>query len=135
MDLAKLQIPDTAKVHVEFPGQGKLYADPEKKKPVVIEVYGPASDQVVAYRRKMIRESQARIGKRGLKGFSKMAPEEMEDLEVDRLVAFTASVQNMVYKGEEVTPETIEKVYRDPHMGWLVDQVRDKVGGWEDFLD
>lgn len=131
MDLSTISIPDTAKIHLEFPGVGKLYSDDEKTKPVVIEVYGPASNQAVDYRRKLMRETQANIGKKGMRGISIGDPEERE---IERLCALTASVRNLSYNGEAISAGTIVKVYRDPKMGWVRDQVAEKLGSWEDFL-
>lgn len=131
MDISSLNIPETATVHLEFPGIGKLYADDKKKQPTIIEMYGPASDQAVAYRRKLTRKMQGEMAKRGMKAMSSGDPEEQE---VDRLTALTASVSGLVYEGQEITKDTIRKVYEDQRMGWIRDQVREKVGSWDDFL-
>lgn len=135
MDINELNVPDTATIHLEFPTIGKLYADDDKALPVTIEVYGPSSDVAVSYRRKMMRDVQKRFGKGGMKSLSKIPPEELEEQEVDRMVAMTARVSNLTYKGEAITADSIRKVFEDPKMGWLVDQVKEKLGGWDDFLN
>ena len=131
MDIGTLEIPKTVKVHLEFPGVGKLYGDDAKTHPVVIEMCGPASDQFVEWRRKLTRQVQAEMAKKGLKGIASGDPDEQA---LDRLCALTASVSNLVYNGEKITASTIRKVYADPKMGWIRDQVREKIASWEDFL-
>jgi hypothetical protein len=108
-----------------------LYEDDKKTKPVVIEVYGPASDQAVDYKRKMTRKVQHQIAKKGIKGIGQG---DVEETEIDRLCALTAGCKGLVYKGEKITRETIRSVYSDPKMGWIRDQVAEKLGGWDDFL-
>lgn len=134
MDLSKLNIPDTADIHIEFPATGKLYADEEKKMPSIITVYSPASDEIVSFRRKLNKRANELIARGGVKAFSKRSPEDNEDDRIERLVAFTAGVKNITYKGIEITKDNIEDVYRDPKMGWVVTQVEEKISGWEDFL-
>lgn len=135
MDLAQLEIPDTISIHLEFPGVGKLYDDQKKKKgPMTIELFSPASKQAIEYGHKIQKQAIARMGKRGIKQI-KMTPDEIDQQNTDRLVAFTASVINLTYNGELVTTETIEKVYADPKMGWICDQLNARLGSWDDFLD
>lgn len=134
VDIAELSLPDTAEVHIEHPKIGKLYADEDKTDPVVIDVFSPASNEAIAYRRKMTKEAHAIVAKKGVKAALKKTPEEIEDADIDRLVAMTAGVRNLDYKGQTVTVENIHKVYRDEKMGWLTDQVRARIGGWDDFL-
>ena len=133
MDLSKLEIPDTITVHIEFPGVGKLYEDEEKKKPSIIELRSPASNEVIAYTHELQRKLSMKVGKRGIKGLV-IDPDEVDKRAIERLCVFTASVKNLVYNGESITAETIEKVYADPKMGWLCDQLNDRLGSWDDFL-
>ena len=132
MDLSTLNVPETATIHLEFPGMGKLYADDAKSQPVTIEVYGPASNQAVDYRRKMSRKVQSEMAKRGNRGLSNLG--DLEEQELERLCALTAGVSGLIYKGETITKDTVRKVYADPKMGWIRDQLNEKLSGWEDFL-
>ena len=132
MDLSTLNVPDTARIHLEFPGMGKLYADDAKTQPVIIEVYGPASNPAVDYRRKMTRKVQSEMAKRGSKGLANLG--DLEEQELERLCALTAGVSGLIYKGETITKDTVRKVYADPKMGWIRDQLNEKLSGWEDFL-
>jgi hypothetical protein len=134
MDLSKLNIPDTISVHIEFPGVGKIYGDEEKKLATIIELFSPASDQAIAYTHKLQKKVLTKVAKRGLKGVSS-TPEELDQQDIDRLMAFTASVSNLEYKGEMLNTKTIVELYSDPKMGWLTDQLKDRLGSWDDFLD
>lgn len=131
MDLTQLDIPDTVIVHLEFPTIGKLYDD--NNNPTTIELFSPASDQAIAFNRKVQRKVNSRMAKRGIKAL-KLAPEEIEEQNVERLCAYTASVNNLLYSGEMVTVETVSKLYDDPKMGWLTDQLSERLASWDDFL-
>lgn len=132
MDLSDLEIPDTIAVHISIPSVGKLYADDEKKKPTIINLYSPASEQVLEFSRKVSERNIKRIGQKGLNSFD--TAEELEKQGVDRLMAFTASVENLIYKGEEVTLSNIREIYENPKFGWLTDQLYMKIGDWDNFL-
>ena len=136
MDLANLTIPDTVEVHIEFPDPkiGKLYADDERKLPVIIELHSPASDEAVAYKHKVQRQVTAKIGKKGLRGFNNLSPEDTDKQNVERLCAFTASVKNMLFDGKKITVSTIKDIYANPRYSWICDQLNEKLGSWEDFL-
>lgn len=135
MDISNLEVPNTAEVHIEFPGIGKLYADEEKKMPIIVEVYGPASNQAVEFKRKLSSEASIAFAKGGAKGLRKLTNgNDIAEREIERLVSMTASVKNMFYHGEPVTTHNIEKIYRDPKYGWLTEQVNEKIGSWESFL-
>jgi len=131
MDISEISIPETVEIHIEFPGMGKLYADDDKTTPSIIEMYGPSSDQAVAHKRKLMRQVQSQIAKKGMKGIGQGDPEEQE---IDRLCALTARVSGLTYKGESITRDTIRKVYADQKMGWIKDQLLERIGSWEDFL-
>ena len=130
MDLAQLNIPDTITVHLEFPGTGKLYEDGE---PSTIELLSPASDQAITFNRKVQRKLNARLAKRGIKSL-KIEPEELEAQNVERLCAYTFGVNNLIYEGEPVTVDNIKAVYENPKMGWLCDQLSERLASWDDFL-
>lgn len=140
MDISELYLPDTTTIHINFPNHGPLYMKGDDGKddldrPVTIDIYSPSSNEVIAYDRKVRKEIQGLVARRGLKAIAKRSAEETEKREIERLCAHTASVNNLVYKGELLTRETIYKLYSDPKMGWLTDQVRNRIGDWEDFLD
>jgi hypothetical protein len=112
---------------------GKLYDDEKKTKPTEIELLSPASDQVIAYSHELQRKLSMKMGKKGFKSLA-ISPEEVDQRAVERLCTFTASVNNLTYNGEVITADTVNKVYNDPKMGWLCDQLNERLGSWDDFL-
>jgi hypothetical protein len=127
MDISKLSIPETATVHISFPGIGKLYSDDDKSKPVTIEVLSPASNEAV----KLRKQTVSRILK---KKNQDLTADDIEERTIENLIAMTHKVNNLEYNGEKINKATIGKVYADPNMGWLTDQVAVKIGGWDNFL-
>lgn len=140
MDVSEIVVPNTSFIHLSAPGKGLLYAknkdgSDDLSKPVGINVYGPASNEAISYKRKAMKEAQGIIANKGIKGLAKRSTEETERKDVERLCAHTESVENLEYKGEKITSENIWKVYSDPKLGWIADQVREKLSDWESFLD
>lgn len=132
MDLNSIAIPETVVVHLELRGE-KLYSGDDKNKPMLITLYSPASDNVIEYKRKVQRKAMAKM-KKSRSGNIELTPEEIEEQTVDRLVAFTASVENIELNGNNITPANVRDVYSDPRFGWINDQLTDKLGSWDDFL-
>ena len=133
-DISEIAVPETAVIHLEFPGIGPLYADDADTQPVTITVFGPSSPAAVAHRKKVTRDARRWIEKRGMKGVWKQSDDELEAQDLERLMVLTADVSNLTYQGETMTAATIGRVYKDPKMGWLVDQVKERLGSWDDFL-
>ena len=133
MDLAQIErdLPDTKTITIEVPGHGTLYDD--NGNPSTITVYSPASDEAVNYNRKVQRRASNRIAKRGLKGI-KLSSDEIEKQNIERLCAYTASVDFLMYSGEQVTVDSIEEIYKNPRFSWLNEQVSDVLASWDDFL-
>ena len=132
MDLNTLEIPETTIVHLEFRGE-KLYSDNDKNKPVTIELYSPAADVVVDYKKSVQRKTMLKL-KKSRNNSLDLTPDEIEQQNIDRLVAFTCDVKNMELNGDKVTTKNIRTVYENPNFGWLTDQLAEKLNGWDDFL-
>jgi len=131
MDLNNLEIPDTLSVHIQFKGE-KLYSDNDKKKPVVIELYSPAADAVIDYKKAVQRKTMLKLKKSRTNSLD-LTPEEIEEQNIDRLVAFTCDVKNIEFNGEKITSKNIRTVYANPKYGWLTDQLTERLNGWDDF--
>lgn len=132
MDLSSIQLPDTATVHLSHPQTGKkLYADDTTSRPMEIVVYGPGSNAAVEHRRKVTREAQQMIAKKGMKGAAMI---DAEEAELERLCALTAEVRNLVYRGEVITRENVRKLYADQSAFWVRDQVKERLASLDDFL-
>ena len=132
MDLNTLEIPETTIVHLEFRGE-KLYSDNDKNKPVTIELYSPAADVVVAYKKSVQRKTMLKL-KKSRNNSLDLTPDEIEEQNIDRLVAFTCDIKNMELNGDKVTTKNIRTVYENPNFGWLTDQLTERLNGWNDFL-
>jgi hypothetical protein len=110
-----------------------LFAGDESK-PVTISVYGSAS--------KPYRDAVAQLQQRGLKrktAKGKVDPEkEIENLKeesLNMLVACSATSTNLAYQGEPVTSAAqFKKMYADPGLSWIRDQVDAEIGNAENFL-
>ena len=133
MDLNTLEIPETITVHLEFKGE-KLYSDGAIDKPLTIELYSPASDEAIDYKRKVQRKTMVKLKKSRTNSID-MTPEEIEEQGVERLVAFTAGVHNIELDGKKIGKSNISEVYSDPRFGWINDQLNEKLGSWDDFLE
>ena len=134
MDLSQLDIPDTVTVHIEFPSVGKLYADDAKKKPMLVELFSPASDEAIAFKNKVNRKLAAKMSKKGFRKSNMMSPDELEEQAVERLIAMTSSVSNIIFGGKELSVKDMEDIYRNPKYSWINDQLMSRVGDWDDFL-
>ena len=133
MDLNTLEIPETITVHLEFKGE-RLYSDGAVDKPLTIELFSPASDEAIDYKRKVQRKTMLKLKKSRTNSLD-MTPEEMDEQAVDRLVAFTASVNNIELNGKKITKANVHEVYSNPNCGWINDQLNEKLGTWDDFLE
>lgn len=123
MDLQDLTIYSTVPVEIRHPKVGKT--------DVVIHLYSPASDSVI--------EFNNRVTERNIKKLSKNKPtydtaEGLEKQAVDRLIAFTASIENLTNDGKDITLNNIREVYENPVYGWLTEQLFEKIGDWDSFL-
>lgn len=134
MDLLKLESPETVTVHIEHPEMGKLYQDDDRNHPITVTVYGPGSRVAVEYDRQHQRKMARLMAKKGTKALYNLPPEDLEEMSLDRLCAMTASVDGVEFDGEYITPETVRRVYANPKLGWLRNQVAAKVASWEEYL-
>lgn len=134
MDLLNLEAPDTIDIHIVHPEVGSLYADEKRNQPVVITVHSPGSEIALAFDRKQQKAMSKVIARKGIKGIYKIPFEEQEENNVNRLVALTADVKNMEFDGSSITPENIRKIYENPKLGWLRNQVSTKISSWDNYL-
>lgn len=128
-DLSELTVPKTKQVHLEYPNIGKLFADDKKEQPMIIEVFGPSSDAAIRLKKQAIRDVERQISKKG-----KTDVGNLEEKDIERLVALTSDVRNINLGGKPITKANIETVYRNPDYFWIVEQVRNGIDEWESFL-
>jgi hypothetical protein len=133
MDLLKLAetVTDTVKIHIELPGDGPLYADEEKTKPCIVEVYGPASKEFQAWKTQSTQKVFDKAAQRG--GFKLNAKTEQNSY-YEKLIALTVNVENLEFGAELVTLANVGKMYRHPKLGFIAEQVDAKLASWDSFL-
>lgn len=135
MDINEIEMPETATIHIQHPKLGLLYADDARTIAVTISVYSPASNAAIELKRAAAKRMAERMGRRGMKALSAISPEELEASELDRLCAMTADITGMEINGVPVTKEHYRELYSNPRLGWVREQVVEKIGSWEDFLN
>ena len=129
-DLNTLAAKDTTTLHLLHPKtDAKLYADEDKKEPLLIELYGPSSKQ----HRNAV---QSLLDKRAARGKVKVSSEVQAEEWIDVLVACTISIQNIeLVAGVPLnTPEQFKSVYSNPAFEWLTDQITAARGDVGNFL-
>lgn len=99
----------------------ELFADDEQTKPLTIELYGRASKQYKNHMSGIMRKLEA--NKRKNKQDNRSYEEMLED-SAELLSALTIKVTNFDYEGEAIVgKEMFKKLYLDPSLSWIGDQV------------
>ena len=126
---------DTTIIHLVDPEtEMEMYEDDAQTKPLTIEVYGRSSSQYRKWldgaTRKADKERKANKGVDKLK----TTDESIED-SADMLAAISINAANWDYAGEPVaSKEAFRKVYADPSLMWIGEQVAKKLGDMSAFL-
>ena len=132
MDINTLRPEAVCVVHLSHPKIGLLWDDKEQTKPVTISICSPSADKVVEFQSKesisYLESFDVSTGK-----FTGNA-DILTKSTIDKLVAYTAAVENLTYDGETLTPDNIIKLYSDPDYSWICDQLYRKTQGWEGFF-
>lgn len=128
-ELNTLALKDTTELHLTHPvTDEKLYADEDKKLPVVAILYGTSSKQ---YRNAItaLQNRQLNLGKK------KVSAEKMREESVEILVQCSEQIKNLTLDGEPVNnPEAFRKLYSDPAYEWLKSQIDSVIGDVAAFL-
>ena len=128
-DLNTLAAKDTTEFHLRHPVTDEfLYADAEKKLPVMAVLYGPSSKQY----RNQITAMQNRSLKRGKKVVS---AEVLRDEGIELLVACSERIDNLTFNGKPVnTDSAFRELYADAAYDWLKSQIDAALGDAASFL-
>lgn len=129
-NIKKIALVDSAIITLRDPDtQADLYADDEQTKPLTIEVYGRTSKQY-----KKLVESLHRKNNAQRKTKEKSLDEMAED-NAEFLASLTIKVSNFDYDGEEIVgKEMFKKVYLDPSLAWINEQVSEALNDNGNFL-
>lgn len=118
-NINKKSIAESTRLHLEDPETGlKMFADDEKTKPLEISLYGKASKQYRQALSDLSRKVVARKNK--VQSF-----ETSIDDNVEILVAISIAAHNFSDDDNEInTPEAFRKLYSNPCLYWIKDQVQ-----------
>jgi hypothetical protein len=131
LDLSSLHLRDTTELHLLHPVTGeKLFADAEKKKPVIASIYGSSSKQYQTYMLAM-QNRHLQAGKKVTKA------ELLKEEGIELLVTCSISISNMeLSKGVLIdNADAFRKVYSDAGYSWLKEQVDSAIGEASNFLE
>lgn len=136
MELLDIEVADIKEIELRLPN-GQPMIDGNTGLPCTITVYSPASNAAMELKREGQKRLSDRMNRRGMKGITAVSPEEMDEVEINRLVKMTAGVVGITVDGVDVNAadeKTVRKMYEHPKLGWLRDQVTEVIGDWESFL-
>lgn len=130
-DISTLALKADHELHLKHPlTDAKLYADDDETKPVVIMLYGSASKQY----RKHVMDMQTRQLRRQAKK-EKPSAEVYSEESTELLVACSAGSKNLSNDGKPVsTAEDFRKLYSDPSLSWIRQQVDEAIADVGNFL-
>lgn len=131
LDLSSLKLKDTTEFQLVHPVSGeKLFADAEKKKPVMASIYGSSSKQYQTYMLAM-QNRHLQAGKKVTKA------ELLKEEGIELLVACSISISNIeLAKGVPVdNADAFRKIYSDAGWSWIKEQVDAAIGEASNFLE
>ncbi|MDR2325496.1 MAG: hypothetical protein LBE51_08875 [Acidovorax sp.] len=132
-----LRASDTAVLHLkDAAGEPMFYVptggDPQKdKKPVLVELYGPGSDQ---YRQAQHTAKQRvmRLAKTDRKALEARSADELKADAAELLVSITARFDGLDTKGRAL-PGVLRELYADPKVGYITEQIDAFCAAWANF--
>jgi hypothetical protein len=105
-----------------------MYADEAETLPLQITVYGRSSKQ---YRNWLAVANRASLAR----GKKPQTPEQILTETAEFLAAITKSIHNFDLDGEALdNSESFKKLYSNPSLVWVADQVAESLGAAEGFL-
>jgi len=127
-NLKSLQLADTTIVHLKNADGSYLYADEAEKEPLEVEVFGRSSKQMRNY----LIAAEKKKAKRGKRTAT---PEEAQEDNAEFFAAITKSVKNFdLGDGPLTTQDDFKKMYLDPALYFVVDQISETLGDSEVFM-
>ena len=131
-NIAALAVAATAPLHVKSPTGEPLYADAERKLPILIHLYGPGSEiaGVIESRQssRALKRMQDNDGKITAASREERIAETSEDL-----AALTASFENFEYPADATGEALFRALYADQSLGFITKQVMKFYGDWGNF--
>jgi hypothetical protein len=137
MDIRKHAVEPLSRLHLRNAADELLYADgpdgePDKSKPVAVNLYGPGSKQ---YAKANAVNQNRMVEKLRRKGKVDESADEKAQQAAEYLALCTHSWENMEYGDSGLQGEALSKaVYADASIGFIGDQVAAHIKEWGNFL-
>ena len=126
-DISKCSVDETTTVNIETPdGETMENGDGEK---VSITVFGPGSKP---YQKAQAVKNRAILDQLR-KGKNKMSDSLQRELDAEFLATCTSSFNNFSYKDFEPGYAMFKACYMDYSIGFVAEQVNNKIGDWANF--
>jgi hypothetical protein len=130
-DILSTELSDTTVLHLDHPVNGPMFADEAEKEPVTIELYGRSSKQHRQWLALALRKQEANRNKKE----KAKTPDELMEENAEFFAVMTVSINNMSMGGKPIaTKEDFKKLYANPKLMWITEQVAEKLGDTEAFL-
>ncbi|WP_231420875.1 hypothetical protein [Sphingomonas sp. Leaf205] len=136
-NIAALAVAATAPLHVKSPTGEPLYADAERKLPILIHLYGPGSEIAGVIESRQSSRALKRMQDNDGKITAASREERITETSHD-LASLTARFENFEYQPdgatEPLTGEALFRaVYADQSLGFITKQVAKFFGDWGNF--
>lgn len=130
MDIKKLAVAPTKRLHLRDAADQLIYADTEKTMPVCVNLYGPGSKEYV---RAKAAQSNRLMDKIRRKGKFDQTAEQNAAENAEFLTACTASWENLEYGHITEANALSMAVYSDESIGFIADQITKELNEWSNF--
>ena len=130
MDIKKLAVAPTKRLHLRDAADQLIYADEEKTLPVCVNLYGPGSKEYV---RAKAAQNNRMIEKLKRKGKIDQSAEQGTAETAEFLTACTSAWENLEYGAITETNAISMAVYSDESIGFIADQVAKELNEWSNF--
>lgn len=127
-----LQLTDTTILHLENPATREpLFADEKETQPLTIELFGKSSKQHRTWLTSAMRRAEA-----DQKSKKKKSADELLIENAKFFATMTKSISNFDMDGRVLdNKEAFEALYATPSLLWIGEQVAEKLGDTESFLN
>lgn len=129
MDIRKFAAEPTGRLHLRDANDELMYADAAQKKPIAVNLYGPASKQ---YSKAQADRANRQMDSLKSKGKSNKNAEQVRNEGARFLADCTTSFENLEYE-QLAGDELAMAVYSDVTLGFIADQIAVFIGDWSNF--
>lgn len=130
MDIKKFAVDPTKKLHLRDASDQLMFADEEKTKPMMVNLFGPASKQ---FAKAKASQSNKIVDRLKRKGKVEQTAEQTAAETAEFLAACTESWENVEYGGITETNAISIGIYSDSSIGFIADQVSKELNEWGNF--